>query len=335
MAGYFDIQPPLNPARRAKPSSEAAAFISRLPENFKAMQYDALCKAIDGNLFPLNTIRSLRRVEGPLSPLLEVREMCIRSSGRSVRIRIYQPGPKPLQILVYYHGGGWCLNSIETCSRICQDIALRSGCAVVAPEYALAPESPYPAAFEDCAATVQWCFENRAMFASAEAQIVVGGDSAGGQMAASAAEYMHSRGCEVAGMTLFYPLCRAEAELTDSWKLYGSGYGLDSDLMKLFTDAYLPDAMMRSNPFASPLCGDASKFPPALILASECDILRDEALEFSQKLSDAGVPVRFRCLKGAIHLYITQRGMDDAYSAALSEAVKFMNKLKDNGAFYE
>lgn len=311
-----------------KPSEEARSFINSLPENFADSQKRALEEALSGNFENLNKIRLERIVLVPRRS--DVFHMVFNANFGGEKRRIYVFIPKGmvgnLKAVIYYHGGGWCINAPESCSRFCQDIAAKTKSIVICPDYRLAPENKYPAANLDAVSTVEWARKN--ISNSEELKIFLAGDSPGGHLAASAALSLKGG---VDGVIMFYPaLDLSLPRNRNSWRDFAKGYCLDADLMETFARAYLLDGAASRTRAASPLLAqDLKDFPNSLIISAQCDILRSEALEFALKLASFGRKARYRCLEGATHLFITRTEMKNAYCSALSEASEFI--LKNGG----
>ena len=321
---YYSINDAQTPP---KASEEARKFIAALPPNFVSAQIEALNEAIAGDSAKLNAIRRARIV--PIEDREDVFFMTVEINfgGEKRKLFIYAPrhvegGAK---VVIYYHGGGWCINSPEGCSRACQDISARTGSIVVAPQYRLAPEFPYPAANLDALQTLEWTRENIGRFGGDASKIFLAGDSAGGHLAAATA--LRAKG-EIAGVVMFYPAADLSLEnKRPSRAEFAKGYCLDGELMKLYTRADLKDFFhLAKNPAASPIFADFSGFANSLVISSQCDVLRDEARDMALKIREAGANVRYVCIEGATHIFITQKGMDEAYHKAIEEAVLFILK---------
>lgn len=308
-----------------KVSEEARSFINSLPENFALLQKKALEDAMAGDLENLDKIRLGRIV--PISDRSDVFHIItkVNFGGEERKLYIFIPKEigKDLRVVVYYHGGGWCINAPESCSMFCQDIAAKTKSVVVCPEYRLAPENKYPAANLDAVSTVEWVKKN--ISNSSGLKIFLAGDSAGGHLAASTALHFKD---SVDGVIMFYPaLDLSLGRRRKSWGDFAKGHCLDADLMETFIKAYLPNEAASQNEDTSPLLArDLKGFPNSLIISAQCDILRDEALEFASRLAEFGINVRYRCIEGATHLFITKPEMKEAYCNALSEASEFVLK---------
>lgn len=322
MKNSFEI-----PTSHAVASQEARRFIESLPPDFAQTQLDALDKAVAGNSAKLNAVREGRKTPTEVRDDLYMLEIRKKFGETDSKIRLYLPkNPEgDMAVVVYYHGGGWCINSVESCARICQDIAEKDNAIVISPDYRLAPEHPFPAANLDAIETLDWALANAEKFGGNPRRIFTAGDSAGGHLAAVAAL---SRPKAVRGAILIYPALDLTEKKRPSRELFAKGFCLNGDLMDKFTAAYVPSAEQRATPEASPIFADKTDFPDALVISSQCDILRDEAEEFARELDAAKRSVRYVCVEGATHLFITQKGMDKAYARALAEISDFIDSAQ-------
>jgi acetyl esterase len=230
-----------------------------------------------------------------------------------VRVRSYRPSAEPgLPLLVYFHGGGWVVGSLDTYDGVCRALANRVPCRVVSVDYRLAPEHRFPAALEDC-----WEVTRRA-FGEAPA-VAVGGDSAGGNLAAVVALRARDSGLPLTFQLLIYPVMDFDFN-TGSYSANGSGLGLTQAAMRWYWDQYLGGADGR-NPDASPLrAADLSGAAPALLAVCEYDPLRDEGVAYAHRLEDARVPVRLIDYPGMIHGFVRMAAVTDRSRELLEES---------------
>ena len=245
----------------------------------------------------------------------EVLEMRDVDAG-GVPSRLYRPShDNDLGLLVYFHGGGWVIGDIETHDDICRAIANLSGHAVLSVDYRLAPEFPFPAPLDDCLTATRWAFDHATELGCDNARIAVGGDSAGGNLAAAVAlETDVPLRCQI----LIYPA-------TDATMQHGSinenadGLILTRDAMFWFYAHYLKGGSDPKNPRVSPqFASDASlaKMPPTLVITAEYDPLRDEGEAFAIRLSTLGVTTSLVRFYGQVHGFISQpKILDDTHSA--------------------
>jgi acetyl esterase len=256
-----------------------------------------------------------RDLQGETAAVAEVRDILVPGPTGELPVRVYIPeGEPPRPMLVYFHGGGWVIGNIEVVDRPCRALANATGCAVASVEYRLAPESKFPAAPEDCYAATRWLHEHAGEFGADQARVGVGGDSAGGNLAAAVALMARDRGGPpLAYQLLIYPVTApAKGSPFASYKENADGYLLTAKAMEWFWDHYLPDAKDADNPYACPLrAEDFSGLPPALVVTCEFDPLRDEAEAYAEKLEQAGVQVKVRRYDGHIHGLFWMAGVID------------------------
>jgi acetyl esterase len=228
----------------------------------------------------------------------------------AVPLRIYRSRDgADLPVVLYFHGGGWVIGSLDTHDNTCRRLAMAADCAVVSVDYRLAPEHPYPAAAEDCMAALRWVDENAATLRVDRAKIAVAGDSAGGNLAAVVAQMARDTGGPaVRFQLLIYPATDATCELP-SMQENAEGYFLTRDGMRWFWHHYLGDPAAVRAPYNSPLCAqDLSGLPPAYVITAEFDPLRDEGEAYARRLSASGVSVRLRRYDGMIHGFVSMTG---------------------------
>ena len=222
---------------------------------------------------------------------------------------------------MYFHGGGWVVGSIETHDRICRALTMLAGVVTVSVDYRLAPEYPFPAASDDCCAATQWAIDNAAELGIDPARVAIGGDSAGGNLAAAVAlmcrdAAVNGEACgQPALQVLIYPVTDFDRD-THSMIANAEGYLLTRDTMAWFDDHYCPPSE-RTNPYAAPLAvDDPSGAAPAFVIVAGHDPLRDEGVEYAQKLADAKVPTTLIEYPGQFHGFFGMtRFLDQAHEA--------------------
>ena len=249
----------------------------------------------------------------------EVRDLTLSTPDGPIAARIYIPQrDTPLPVVVYFHGGGWVIGSIETHDAPCRELANRSGTIVVSVEYRMAPEHPFPAAPEDCYAATSWVAEHASEFGGDPARMAVAGDSAGGNLAAVVALMAREQGGPpLRFQLLIYPAVDARMGYP-SIDENGTGYFLTKADMHWFYGHYGADP---SDWRASPLlAADHSGLPPALVLTAEYDPLRDEGEAYARKLEEAGVPVTLRRYDGQIHGFTIMTAAVDRAREAVDRA---------------
>ena len=232
------------------------------------------------------------------------------STGRDViPVRYYRHGRSidAQPTLIYFHGGGFVSGTLDTHDSICRRLARDTGWIIVSVDYRLAPEHPYPAAVDDGLAVVAWLSAGGAAARGLDiGAIALGGDSAGGAIAAVVA----SRACRtvaLAHLLLVYPVLDTDFD-TASYREYGAGYLLTTGAMRWFWDQYLGDSPAAES--AVPARVDVSGLPPTTILAAGLDPLRDEAGRFADKLKEARIDVRYRCVADGFHGFLTMPDLD-------------------------
>ncbi len=257
-------------------------------------------------------------------PVYRIEDRDIPGTAGPIPIRIYTPvGDGPFPVLVYFHGGGWVLGSLETHDPICRELTRAVGCIVVSVDYRLAPEHPFPVPLEDCYAAVCWVAQYASDLNGDAQRIAVGGDSAGGNLAAAVALTARDRGLpSLAYQLLIYPVLDYAFD-TDSYREYGDGYFLTQDMMAWFWQHYLRDATYGVSPQASPLraqnlCG----LPSTLLLTAEFDPLRDEGAAYAKRLQAAGVQVEYRCYAGMIHGFLGSTAALETAAQAMAETAE-------------
>ncbi|HWP66844.1 MAG TPA: alpha/beta hydrolase [Candidatus Limnocylindria bacterium] len=267
-------------------------------------------------------MESMRGLHGPPTTLPVVRDLSLPGTAGTIPARLYRPvegGTLPL--LVYFHGGGWVIGSLDTHDDVCRDLAKAAGCAVLSVAYRLAPEHRFPAAAEDCYAATRWAAANGAALGIDPARLAVGGDSAGGNLAAVTALMARDQhGPALRFQLLIYPVTCGRMD-SPSIHENADGYLLTRDAMVWFWDHYAPAKADRERPYAAPLrAADLHGLPPALVITAEFDPLRDEGEAYARRLEAAGVPTTLRRYDGQIHGFFTMGALIDRARDALAEA---------------
>lgn len=228
-----------------------------------------------------------------------------------VPVRVYRPMEGEAPALVWFHGGGWVLGSLDSYDRLCRALSARSDCAVVSVAYRLAPEHPYPAAVEDAWTATLWASRRFAGLA-------VGGDSAGGHLAAITALRARDRSLALALQILGYPVTDAGCD-TPSFRAHADVPNLTAKTARWFWDQFCP-LDRRGEPEASVLrAADLRDVAPALVLTAEYDVLRDEGEAYARRLRDAGVPVTVTRYDGLIHGFLRMPAVIDRANDGIDE----------------
>ncbi|MFJ5231377.1 alpha/beta hydrolase [Kitasatospora sp. NPDC088391] len=256
-------------------------------------------------------------------PLHEVTDRRFRGPAGDLPVRVYRPrAGRPLPVLLHYFGGGWTLGGIDTSDALCRDLAVAADCLVVTVGYRLAPEHPFPAAVHDCYAALRWVVENAAELGADPSRLAVGGDSAGGNLAAAVT--LLARDLPLTAQLLVYPNTDQLAddgslrEHTDPWLF-------NHRSVAWYRGHYLPPHLDAAHPLASPLrAPDLSGLPPALVLTAEYDPLRDQGEAYAARLAAAGVPTELVRHRGMAHGFFTMTGVLPAARAANARAAAFL-----------
>ena len=232
-------------------------------------------------------------------------------------VRAYRPVPgEVLPALVYFHGGGWTIGDLDTHDVLCRQLAIGARCAVFSVDYRLAPESPFPAAVEDCLAATRFVFEKSSSLKIDVSRIAVGGDSAGGNLAAVVA--LH-RQRPLAFQLLIYPATDQRCD-TESHRRNGAGYLLTREGIEFFRRCYLPEKKQRADWRASPLLAAShAGLPPAFVITAGYDPLRDEGREYAERLAQAGVEVAYREYSDMVHGFLLFGGVLDTANTAVAD----------------
>ena len=266
-------------------------------------------------------------IMAPSASVAAVREQVIDGPGSDLRLRIYQPsGQGPFPLLVFYHGSGFVLCSIDTHDGMCRNLCAGAGCVVVSVDYRLAPEHKFPAGVDDCVVATRWAAQHAGELDADPRRIAIGGDSAGGNMAAVVALRLRDEGGPaLCGQLLIYPVTDYHTPGTASYQRNAEGYGLTRDTMRWFWRHYLADEKDAAHPHASPLrAADLSRLPPALVITAEYDPLCDEGEAYAERLSAAGVPTVASRYKGMNHGFLFWVGIVDKAGAAMGESCAWL-----------
>ena len=264
---------------------------------------------------------------GPEEPVAEVENRSIPGPAGPIGLRVYRPiQEETLPGLVYFHGGGFVICDLDTHDRQCRNLANAAGCTVISVDYRLAPKHKYPAAVEDAYAATRYVAENAAEFGVDPNRIAVGGDSAGGNLAAVVSLLARDRGePRLKFQLLIYPLVDFE-DKSPSMRQYSKDHFLTSEMLEWCASEYLPTEDRR-HPNASPLNAvNLRDLPPAMILTAECDPLRDQGEAYARKLERAGVPVELKRYDGMIHVFLQLGGIVDTAKVAMADAAAALRR---------
>jgi acetyl esterase len=264
-------------------------------------------------------------LELPRAPLPRVEDIRIPAAdGTPLAARIYAPAGDRLPVLLYLHGGGFVIGNLETHDSLCRQLALRSGSAVVALDYRLAPEHRFPVAVEDAWAAMRWLAEEGATIGLDGTRLAVGGDSAGGTLAAVCAIHARDIGLPLALQVLITPGTTAHAD-TESHRRFANDFLLEARGIAWFFDHYIDRGLREDWRFAPLHADDLDGVARAVLILAECDPLVDEGVAYADRLRAAGVPVELELYRGVTHDFIKlARALPEAHAAqaAVARALK-------------
>ncbi|MGA7328847.1 MAG: alpha/beta hydrolase [Rhodomicrobium sp.] len=267
---------------------------------------------------------------GGAAHMAEVRDLMASGPEGQIPLRLYRlegvPDTRPA--LIYVHGGGWVIGDFETHDKVCRAIAAQTPCRVIAINYRLAPEHPFPAGLNDVLAAVSWIAKNASPLGIDADRLAIGGDSAGGNICAAVCIHARDNGPKLCAQILVYPSTDRTPESV-SWpsRIENAEVPpLNAAAIAWFSSKYLPDGTYdphdwRLSPLREP---DVTRLPPAFVLTAEYDPLRDEGKAYADRLAASGVPVVYRPFPGLIHGFIEYGGLIGAANRAIAEIAEFV-----------
>ncbi len=258
-----------------------------------------------------SAIKMLKSLGGLFEKVAEVRHISIPSEAGHIPARLDLPGPeKGYPLFMYFHGGGFVIGDLDTADNIARYLCRRAECAVLSVDYRMGPEFHFPAAVDDCLAATRWAVEHAAALCADPEWVLVGGDSAGGTLAAVVAQLSRSGGPRLLGQALFYAATDCVSLNTPSYQEFGGpAYGLPKRDIEWFLDQYVPTQTDRLDPRCSPLFEkDLGGLPPALVVTAEYDVFRDEGEAYARRLQEAGVPATLMRCNGMMHGFLSMVG---------------------------
>lgn len=267
-----------------------------------------------------HTIASARVVGGS-QPIGAVNDLEV--AGR--RARLYVPRADSEALLVYIHGGGWFVGDIDSHDATCRVLAEKAGVRVLSIDYRLAPEHPFPAAYDDCMAAYRWVVEHAGDLGADRTRLAVGGDSAGGNLAAAVALQAAGEGLPLAFQLLIYPATAPADPFTESQRLFRQGFFLTGDAMDRALEAYAPTDAQKKHPRYDVLHAPVPVgLAPAYVCTAGFDPLRDEGEAYADKLAAAGIEVEYECFTGQIHGFVNWTGVGRSGPAAVSRLAEVL-----------
>jgi acetyl esterase len=278
-------------------------------------------------------LADIRAGGGDVEPVHEVTDRTFPGPDGELPVRIYRPDHDgPLGTLVYFFGGGWTLGSIDTSDGVCRALANAAGCQVVTPGYRLAPEHPFPAAVHDCHAAVEWVAASAAELGADPDRLAVGGDSAGGNLAAVVSLLARDRGGPaLAAQLLVYPNTCYHAD-TESLRDNDDRWMFNRNSVDWYWRNYLSTPDDGRDRLVSPLLADdLTGLPPALVITAEYDPLRDEGEHYAARLREAGVAAGISRYAGMAHGFFTMSGALEGARRAVAEAAGYLRKNLTDG----
>lgn len=261
-------------------------------------------------------------------PVAKVEDRTAPGPESAIPVRIYTPaGDGPFGALVFYHGGGWVVGTLDGSDATCRALCNAAGCVVVSVDYRLAPEAKFPGPVEDCYAAAAWVAAHAGEIGVDPSRIAIGGISAGGNLAAAVALMAGDRGGPpIRHQMLVVPVVERRFD-TRSYMEKAEGYGLTRASMQWYWDHYLAADADADNPYAAPLrAASLAGLPPAHVLTAEYDPLSSEGEAYARALKAAGVPVEFTCYDGMTHGFFSMASVIDKGRRALDDAAAAIRK---------
>ena len=265
------------------------------------------------------------RVRAPLAQggpaMVRTRDVQIETAHGALRLRIHTPTAASRHpALLYLHGGGWVFFSLDTHDRLMRELAARAGRTVVGVDYARAPEARYPVAREQAVAAWRWTLAHADEWGIVSDQIALGGDSAGANLALTAALVLRDAGERPDALLLNYGVF-GDDDSTESYTRFdGPAYNLGRDEMRGFWDQYLGHPRPAADPLAAPLKASLAALPRCCLVVPECDVLRDDSLALAERLRGAGVPVALQRHPGAVHSFLEAISFSEAAESGLAQS---------------
>jgi len=276
-----------------------------------------------------------RMLQAAAPEVHHVQDRTLPGPSGPVPVRVYaDTAALGLPIVIYCHGGGWVLGSLDTHDNTCRNIAKKAGVVVLAPDYGLAPENPYPSGLNDVYAALVWVRKNAGEIGGDPGKIFLAGDSAGGNLAAATAiRARELSGPAIAGQILIYPAVNLNDFSTASYGMFSKGHYLTRRYMEKFRAYYVPNLPDRISPLVSPLlAADLRGLPPALVVTAQFDILRDEGEAYARQLEKNGVTAELIRVKGVIHGFLKMDKILSQADDTFMDIAAFIHKTVPNSS---
>jgi len=308
---------------------EIRAFVAEMKAGFaRHPHFDQLTLA-QARLVA-EAVRRPWREGGPV--MASIGERRIATDAGDVRIRIYRPREEaqsdPAPVLVYLHGGGWTLFSLDTHDRVMREYAARSGATVIGVDYALSPEAKFPRALEQTLGTIEWLHAHGSELGIDAARLAIGGDSAGGNLAAATALKLRDggKGGMLRAILLNYAALDSECSFWAVEQYGGPAFMLAGEEMRQFWANYLASAEEAKNPYACPARADLRGLPPTFLTIAECDLLAEQNLVFARALRGAAVETQAVVYPGATHSFLEAVAIARVAARALEEGSSWLQR---------
>ena len=258
-----------------------------------------------------------------------VEDVDVPGPGGPRRLRIYEPKGAPASGpgVLFIHGGGWVICSLDSHDGVCRRLANQSGLRIASLDYRLAPEHPFPAGLDDCLAALAWLRLHGAEVGIDPGRLALAGDSAGANLALATCLALKQQGGEQPrAAALVYGAFSVDLDSPSHRAFGGGSYVLSTKTMHWFWDQYVPDKARRSDPLVAPLNGDLAGMPPLYVSAAELDPLRDDSERMAAKLALAGVDFDYRLWRGVTHACFMMSRMLPAAEAQVAEVADFLRR---------
>jgi acetyl esterase len=275
-------------------------------------------------------VRAPWRADGP--EMARVTEQDVPTSGGPLRVRLYNPGLKdPAPALIYLHGGGFILFSLDTHDRLMREYAAAGNFLVLGVDYPLSPEARYPTALNQIIELVDWLYDGGAEALGVDAnRIAIGGDSAGGNLSVATALRLRDRGTpdRLKGLLLNYGAFGTECSDEAEARFGGPDAVLQRAEMQHYYESYLgADGVARADPYAAPLTADLKGLPPAFLVIPECDLLSEQSFAMVERLKEAGVEVTSTVYRGATHSFLEAMSVAEVARRAIQDGANWVKKV--------